>query len=359
MQFPGFEFDFQGVQDYFYTNINSFLAALLLFVISVVVLKIFKYVIVDRLRKLSKKTKNDLDDLVIEIIDGVGWSFYLLVSIYVASMSLVLPPVISNGLYYLFLIVLTYHAIRAIQQVIDYAARRLMQKRRKEEKDADTSLIDILAKVAKGVLWAIALMLVLQNMGYDISALIAGLGIGGLAIAIALQNILSDIFASFSIYFDKPFQKGDFIIVGSDMGVVRHVGIQTTRLESLWGQEIVISNKELVSSRINNYKKMEKRRIQFAFGVLYETPSEKLEKALGIVKDIFAKIDSADLDRVHFKSFGDFSLNYEVVYYVDSGDYNKYMDIQQQVNFALKKRFEEEGIDFAYPTQTILMGKTA
>lgn len=281
----------------------------------------------------------------------------MVVSLYIATRFVQLPAFADRAIYYLFLIGLTYYAIRAFQEIIDFSSKILIKKRQEEEKDADTSLIQLLAKILDGVLWGVAVLLILQNLGYDISALIAGLGIGGLAVAIALQNVLSDIFASFSIYFDKPFKVGDFIIVGEDMGSVKKIGIQTTRLESLWGQEIIISNRELVSTRINNYKRMEKRRVQFNFGVVYATSADKMKKALEIVKSIFDNIPGSKLDRVHFKAFGDFSLNFEVVYYVDSGDYNKYMDMQQMVNFALKDRFEKERIEFAYPTQTILLNR--
>jgi small-conductance mechanosensitive channel len=176
-------------------------------------------------------------------------------------------------------------------------------------------------------------------------------------LAFGLQHILGDIFASFSIFFDKPFNVGDFIIVGDNMGVVKKVGIKSTRVQSLWGQEVVIPNKELTSARINNYKKMERRRVQFSFGVVYDTSAENLEKVLEITKGIVEKIELAELDRVHFKEYGNYSLNFEVIYYVNTPDYNKYMDIQQEINLLLKKRFEKEGITFAYPTQTVIVNK--
>jgi small-conductance mechanosensitive channel len=201
-------------------------------------------------------------------------------------------------------------------------------------------------------------LLILSNIGVNITSLIAGLGIGGLAIAFALQRILEDFFSSFSIYFDKPFEEGDFIIVGSDMGVVKHIGLKTTRLQTLQGQELVISNKELTDSRVNNYKKMKKRRIVFTFGVEYSTPVAKMKKINKIVEAIFKKIEGADLDRVHFKEFGDFSLNYEIVYYVKTGDYLEYMNIQQEINLTLKQQFEKENIEFAFPSQTIYMKKS-
>ena len=185
----------------------------------------------------------------------------------------------------------------------------------------------------------------------------AGLGIGGIAIAFALQNILSDIFASFSIYFDKPFKVDDFIIIGDDKGVVKKIGIKSTRIQTLQGEELVISNKELTESRVHNYKKMERRRIVFVFGVTYETPTEKVKKIPSIIKDIIEKTELADIDRVHFKEFADFSLNFEVVYYLKTSDYAEYMDTQQEINLAMKEHFEKEQIEFAYPTQTVFVHK--
>jgi hypothetical protein len=175
--------------------------------------------------------------------------------------------------------------------------------------------------------------------------------------AFALQNILSDLFSSFSIYFDKPFVEGDFIIIGNDMGIVKKIGIKSTRIQTLQGQELVVSNKELTSTRINNYKKMSKRRAIFNFGVEYSTSKKKLEKIPTIVKKIINNIELASLDRAHFKSFGDSSLDFEVVYYVDSSDYAKYMDIQQEINLALVLAFEKEKINFAFPSRTIYMAK--
>jgi small-conductance mechanosensitive channel len=338
-------------------SVKDYLVALAVFVLAAIVLKIFKHVIIDKLKKISDKTGTELDDLLIKIVDNIGWPFYLLLSLYIALKSIQIPRFIETTLGYVLLVVVTYYVIRGIQDLIDYGTRKLIIKRQEEEKEADTSFIDLLSRILKGVLWGVAVVLILSNLGYNVSALIAGLGIGGLAVAIALQSVLSDIFSSFSIYFDKPFKVGDFIIVGDDLGVVKKIGIKTTRLQSLWGQEIVISNNELTSTRINNYKKMENRRIHFTFGVVYDTPTEKLKKILEIVKDLFDGVELADLDRVHFKEFGDFSLNFEVAYYVSTGDYNRYMDTRQEINFALKERFEEEGIEFAYPTQTVFVNK--
>ena len=193
----------------------------------------------------------------------------------------------------------------------------------------------------------------LSNLGIEITPLVASLGVGGIAIAIALQSVLGDLFAAFAIYFDKPFKEGDFIIVGNDMGTVEKIGIKTTRIQTLQGQELVVSNSELTNSRVNNYKKMKERRVVTNIGVEYSTPTKKLKKINGIVKKAVETTKESRFDRVHFKAFGDFSLNFELVYYVTSPDYVKYMDVQQEINFKIREAFEKEKIVFAFPTQTI------
>jgi small-conductance mechanosensitive channel len=193
----------------------------------------------------------------------------------------------------------------------------------------------------------------LDNLGYNVSALLAGLGIGGIAVALALQNVLGDLFASLSITLDKPFVTGDFIIVGDLLGTVSHVGLKTTRVTSLSGEQLVFSNSDLLSSRIRNFKRMSERRVVFSFGVLYQTPVSQLEEIPAIVREIVESTDTTRFDRAHFKEFGDSAYLYEVVYYVREPDYNLYMDRQQQINLELCRRFEERGIEFAYPTRTL------
>jgi len=337
---------------------GDYLFAAGVFIASALVLKVFKFVIIGKLKKITAKTKTEIDDLLLRIIDNMGWRFYLLLSLYIALKFITVPAFLDKYLSYVLLVVFTFYIVKGTQNLIDYWTHNASIKRQQEAEDADTSVIDLLGKISKGVLWFVAVLLILSNIGYDISALVAGLGIGGIAVAFALQNVLSDIFSSFSIYFDKPFKIGDFIIIGDDLGVVKKIGIKSTRLESLWGPEIVISNRELTSTRITNYKKMEKRRILFSFGVVYRTKTEKLKKILKIINDIFDGIELAELNRAHFKEFGDFSLKFDVAYYVGTGDYNQYMDIQQEINLALKERFEKEGIEFAYPTQRVFVDKT-
>jgi len=232
-----------------------------------------------------------------------------------------------------------------------------LDKKRKNGDSEGESMVNVLRFVIRVIVWSVALLMIISNFGINITPLIASLGIGGIAIALALQNILVDLFSAFAIYFDKPFKEGDFIIIGADMGVVKYIGIKTTRIQALGGQEIVISNSELVNSRINNYKKMKKRRVVFSFGVEYGTSSEKLKKINKIVEKIIKDIKNTDLDRIHFNEFGPHSLNYEVVYYINTNDYNIYMDVQQEINLKIKDQFEKEKIIMAFPTQTIHVKK--
>jgi len=332
--------------------VSDYLIAIGAFGLTIVGLKIFQTWVLNNLEKKSKKTENKWDNYIIKIIKEVGWSFYILLPLYVAFKFLEVPEILEKFMYYGVLIVIVYYVVRSVQRLIDFSVQRYI---REKDQDIDPGVVNIFKTLLKLSLWVVAIILILSNAGYDVSALIASLGIGGIAVAIALQNVLSDIFSYFSIHFDKPFKVGDFIIMGDDMGEVKKIGIKSTRLKSLWGEEIVISNAELTSQRVNNYKKMEQRRIHFHFGVVYNTPAAKLNRILEIVRNIFDDMELADLERVHFKEFGDFQLQYEVAYYVKTGDYNKYMDIQQEINLALKREFENEGIEFAYPTQTLII----
>jgi small-conductance mechanosensitive channel len=209
--------------------------------------------------------------------------------------------------------------------------------------------------VGRVVLWAVVMLLVLDNLGIDITALVAGLGIGGIAVALAVQNILGDLFASLSIVLDKPFVVGDFLVVDDCLGSVEYVGLKTTRLRSLSGEQLVISNADLLKSRLRNYGRMYERRVLFALGVTYQTPREKLEKIPGIIKEAVDGQEKVRFDRAHFKAYGDFALNFETVYYVLDPDYARYMDIQQAVNLKIHEAFESEAIEFAYPTQTLFL----
>jgi small-conductance mechanosensitive channel len=244
-----------------------------------------------------------------------------------------------------------------ITRIINVLMSWYAEQRVKREKNVNNHLLFILKKVFQVVVYVFALVIILGVFGQDLSGVVVGFGVGGIAIALAVQNILSDALTAFSIYFDRPFEIGDFVVVGDYGGTVTKIGIISTRIQLLQGEELVISNKNLIATSVRNFKKLKKRRIVLTLKVIAETPVEKLKKIPDIIANILKDVKLADLDRVHLKQLGDFSIDFEVVYYIKTGDYNKYMDIQQQINYGILEEFAKEQIELAYPTQKILYVK--
>lgn len=317
-----------------------------------------KRLIARRLARYALRTQTILDDVTAEVLGRTPLLAIAIVSAYLASLTLTLPAPVSLALSRTLVITLLMQAAIWVHRFItSWLARYARSK-----KDTDAAALttaEFLAFLGKIALWALTLLLVLDNVGLDVTALVASLGIGGIAVALAVQNVLGDIFASLSIAVDKPFVIGDFIVVGQDKGTVEHIGLKTTRVRSLSGEQLVFSNADLLQSRIRNYKRMSERRAVFTFGVVYQTPLDKLKRIPGMVRSIIEAQPKARLDRVHFKDYGDSALNFEVVYYVNDPDYGVYMDVQQEINLALFARFAQEGIDFAYPTRTLYVAQAA
>lgn len=337
-------------------SLQSYLVAALVFLFSFSILKLIKTKVIFKIKSMAeqkKKGDNDLFCRFINIINSIGWPFYIFLSLYISIRFLSIPTIISDLTYYSILFIIAFYIIKSVEGLIDFFTSTLERKNQ-----AEKSILDLLNMILKVALWSFILLTALSNMGVDVSAFIAGLGIGGIAIALALQNILSDVFSSFSIYLDKPFQRGDYIVFGDERGIVKSIGIKTTRIQTLQGEELVVSNKQLTDSRIHNYKMMKQRRITFNFGVSFNTSVENLEKIPTIVKKIFEKMEKIELSRVHFKTIGDFSHVFEVVYFVKTDDYNYYMDSQQKINIELLKSFEKEKIKLAYPTSNVYLQKT-
>ena len=251
-------------------------------------------------------------------------------------------------------IIMTIIVIRALNKSLDLAFERYFEHAwtdRSREKH-----LKPLLSLAKFILWIVGIIFLMANLGLDVSTALAGLGVGGIAVAIAAQGILGDLFSYLIIFFDKPFELGDFIVFGDKSGVVERIGVKSIRIRVLSGELLIIANSDLTSARVHNYKQMLHRRVVFTIGVTYETPSEKLEKIPTIIKDIITSTETiagVSFDRSHFSAFGDYSLKFETVYYVPTNDYATYMDTQQEIYFKLFRAFKEEGIDFAYPTQLI------
>ncbi|MEA3495330.1 MAG: mechanosensitive ion channel family protein [Bacteroidota bacterium] len=343
------DYEFMGME------IAAYFKVAFVFIITLVILKIFKIAVIARLKKVFKKTKTEIDDAVIDAISAIGWPFYFTVSVFFSSRFIKLPDIAGKWLFNILLIVMVFYAIRFIADLLDFGAKKITE--RKKEEGGQTGIIKALSVIMKIILWVGALILILSNLGYNVTSLIAGLGIGGIAIGLALQNILGDLFSSLAIHFDKPFKQGDFIIVGENLGTVKHVGIKTTRITALQGEEIIMSNTDMTSSRVQNFGQMEKRRVVFSIGVSYETKIDKLKQIPTMIKEIINQQELLELDRVNFKEFGDSSLVHEIVYYIASADYNKYMDAQEEINLEIVDKFQKENIEIAYPTTTVYLKK--
>lgn len=330
-----------------FTYIKALIIFLALFILFHFLKKFF-------LKKILKKiSRNDWGIIISKIFKLLHPIFYFLLAFRLAIVDLVILDNWQKPLDWILIGWTTIMAIWGLQFAFDY----FFEKKIKTDDPATNEALKLIGKILKAVIWLAAGLFALSNMGVDITSAVAGLGIGGIAVALALQNILGDLFSSFAIYIDKPFVVGDFIVVGDKMGTVEKVGIKTTRIRALQGEEIVFTNKELTSAQVQNFKKMSERRIVFHFGVTYETCNDKLRKIPTIIKEITEDLELVELSRVHFQNFGDFSLNYEVVYLVNSALYDDYMDVQQEINLRLKERFEKENINFAYPTSNIILQK--
>ncbi len=308
--------------------------------------------LVQRLRKATSKTKTQFDDLIVALLEKTRFLFVIVIALYAGAMTVALPETAESVLRIVFILALLLQAGYWGNAVVSFWINRTIKRKLQEDAATATSMA-ALSFILKLAIWTVVILVALDNMGVDITGLVTGLGIGGVAIALAVQNILSDLFASLSIIVDKPFVIGDFIIVDDMLGTVEHVGLKTTRIRSLSGEQLVFSNSDLLSSRIRNYKRMFERRVVFQIGVVYETPAELVSAIPGMIRQIIEKQGSVRFDRSNFKSFGDFSLQFETVYYVLDSDYNKYMNIQESINLDIMRAFQEKAIEFAFPTQTV------
>ncbi|MCK5415813.1 mechanosensitive ion channel family protein [Candidatus Parcubacteria bacterium] len=342
-------------QTFFNNTIKEYLIVVGIFILSVVILKIFKTVVISRVKKLSEKTKTELDDMIISAINAIHWPFFVFVALYISTQFIVLNDKIVKIIYYLFLIGIVFYGIRFLDKLINYIIKKVVTS----SGDDDTTIIKLLGTVAKIILWVGAALLLLSNMGIDVTSLMAGMGIGGIAIALALQNVLGDLFSSLSIYFDKPFKVGDYVSLGAgSSGTVKKIGLKTTRLQTPQGEELVVSNSELTKAQLSNFGVMKRRRTTFNIGVVYGTPTEKLKKISNYIKEIIESHgEMTDVARIHFTTFGDFSLIFTVVFYINSGSYDDFADIQENVNFKILEKFEEKNIEIAFPTQTLYVKK--
>ncbi|KQW36193.1 mechanosensitive ion channel family protein [Rhizobacter sp. Root404] len=310
-------------------------------------------VALSRLTRVAERTTNRAEDMLVEVLAGTNRWLLALVAILVGVGMLDLPERWSSRVGQLWFIALALQVALWANRCVSIGLRRHALKHAATPSATVGAAATLVSWGLRTLLWAIVLLAMLSNLGVNITAFIASLGVGGIAVALAAQNILGDLFASVAIAADKPFEVGDFIVLGSVAGTVELVGVKTTRIRSLGGEQIVVSNTELLKQTVSNYKRLRERRIVFGFGVSYDTSAEQAEEIPRIVRRLVEQSPRLRFDRAHFKGFGASSLDYEVVYIVLDPAYGVYMDEQQRINLALMRELGERGIGFAFPTQTL------
>lgn len=334
-------------------SVRDYLIALAIFLVSIVVIRLLKVIFIRSVKRWTERTTNTLDDLLVQTVTRFGIPALNFVALYFAIYSLTLSPKIHRVLEVATASVVAFFLIRLVASVIRYFLEGYVRKQ--EHGEDKVNQVQGIILIITIVIWILGLLFLFSNLGYDVTAIIAGLGVGGIAVALAAQNIISDLFNYLVIFFDKPFEVGDFIIVDEKLGTIDYIGIKTTRVRSLSGEQLVFSNSDLTNSRIHNYKRMQRRRIVFTFRVTYQTNIDHVREIPEIVRNAINNQDRVAFDRAHLRSFDESCMTYEAVYMVESADYNVYMDIQQAINLEILEAFTSRGIQFAYPTRTVYM----
>lgn len=334
-------------------TVKTWLSAIGLFLLAYVVVRVLKNIVISYLKKLSEKTETTFDDFLVEVLNKSIVPAVYVGCGYLAFTYLEFSTKVHDVIKVALMFVFTFYALRIVTSIIKYFVYKSLDNYDDSEvkkKQARGMLVIINAMV-----WFLGFVFLLDNLGHDVTTIITGLGIGGIAIALAAQTILGDLFSYFVIFFDRPFEIGDFVVIDDKSGTVEYIGIKTTRIRTLKGDLLICSNTDLTNARLHNYKKLEKRRVVFTVGVLYETTQEHVEKIPSILKQAIESVDDVEFARSHFSNYGAFSLDFETVYYVNANDYDVYMDKQQEIYVKVFKAFNDAGIGFAYPTQTIYM----
>ena len=305
-------------------------------------------------RKLQTTPETELLEIPMQVLSRTALLFFVALALFLGVQWLTIGPgttrIVGSALTIALFWQAGVWAVAATAAWLDRKRKRSMATDR-----AAVGSLGIIGFILNVVIWALVLLLTLDNLGVDITALVAGLGIGGIAVALAVQNVLGDLFASLSITLDRPFVVGDFLAVGDFLGSVEYIGIKSTRLRSLSGEQIIMSNSDLLSSRVRNYGRMSERRVVFSTGVTYETPIDLVERIPGLIREIVESQPGTRFDRSHFAKHAAASLDFETVYFVLSADFNRYMDVQQAINIRLHREFARLGVEFAYPTQRLLI----
>ena len=337
---------------YFGNSLGDWLVAAAVLVGTLGAIWVVMRILASRLAAFAHRTETDLDDLLAQLLSRAKLLLLFVIALFAASLTLALAPLAELLLRRAALIALALQAGVWAGAAISFYVERYCRKASAEDA-ATVTTVTALGFAARIVVWLLVVLLVLDNFGVQVTALVTGLGIGGIAVALALQSILGDLFAALAIVLDKPFAIGDYVTLGDYQGNVEFVGLKTTRLRSLTGEQLIVSNSDMLSSRIRNYGRLHERRMRFTVGVTYDTPREKLEAIPGMFREIVDAQEDARFDRSHLREFGDFSIDFETVYYVTRPEYAVALDVQQAINLELHRRLEESRIEFAYPTQLV------
>jgi small-conductance mechanosensitive channel len=346
----------------FNNSINErILQSILIFIIAYLLLQLIKITATSRLEIVAQKTANKFDDLCLEIINSYGSLFYIFTPLYVTSLFTNISSQVDDILYKISIIIFTYYIAKTVTRIIIFTANRALEiNSQKNNEKIDPSLQNIINLFIKIAIWVITFLIILQNLNYNVTTLLGGLGIFGIAIAFGMQNILADLFSFFTIYFDKPFKAGDYIIINdtpTQAGTVKHVGLKSTRIKTQKGDELIIPNQQIAKSIVNNYKRMKKRRVDFDFSISYDTPQTKIKKIPDIVKKIIDNISSINFIHCKLRDLGEYAIIYTCAFTIENTDYETYLNIREEILMNILDKFQKQKIKLAYPTQSLLIKK--
>lgn len=338
---------------YWGNTVEHWLVSMIVLFVGIVVVKLIKRTILSALKRWASRTVTNADDFVLSTVDKAVIPMAYLGVFYVAFLQLRTSAGVQKVVSIALMTATMFFVVRIITGIVQHGIYTFIKRQANsavKEKQARGLIV-----IFNIIIWTLGVIFLIDNLGYNVTTLITGLGIGGIAIALAAQTVLGDLFSYFVIFFDRPFEIGDFISMGEESGTVEYVGIKTTRIRTLSGEQLVCSNKDLTDSRVHNYGRMSRRRVVFTLKVEYATDVARLEQIPAMVKSIILANEKTTFDRGNFSNFGDSSLDFEFVYFIETADYNYYMDIQQRVYLEIVKLFSRQDIKFAYPTLTVLV----
>lgn len=336
-------------------TVENYLIALGIILGGILFIRLIRKGVVNYLRRWAEKSQGTTDDFLVSVLEKNLLPVFNLGVFYGAMHYLTLPPKGTRALDIFYGFAITWFIVRIIIRLVRHSVYEYAEKQ--EDPETKKKQMNSLMAIVKMLVWLVAIIFLLSNLGFNVTGIVAGLGIGGIAIALAAQAILGDLFSYFVIFFDRPFEPGDFITVDDKKGTVEKVGLKTTRVRALSGEQLILSNSNLTNSRVHNFKRLERRRVAFILMVTYDTGSEMLEKIPAIVREIIESYKDISFDRAHLTQLADSSINFEVVYFVETPDLTIHLDSQQSIYLKIIKSFRSHGIDFAFPTQTVFEHK--